>query len=128
MIKNFILRTFIVRKIHYERKLALFLKKSDLSKLSCFLHKLIGFIKIMCFPAILALSRPYTFISMSLLKCEPSPTILMIRINKGGICGRNHTHFSLQMSFVNFITNLCFTASLSCEFSNTGKCVRMRNS
>ena len=29
MIKNFILKTFIVRKIHYERKLALFFKKSD---------------------------------------------------------------------------------------------------
>ena len=28
MIKNFIIKTFIVRKIHYERKLALFLKKS----------------------------------------------------------------------------------------------------
>ena len=33
MIKNFILKTFIVRKIHYERKLALFLKKSDIAKL-----------------------------------------------------------------------------------------------
>ena len=30
MIKKFILKTFIVRKIHYERKLALFLKKSDI--------------------------------------------------------------------------------------------------
>ena len=30
MIKNFILKTFKVRKIYYERKLALFLKKSDL--------------------------------------------------------------------------------------------------
>ena len=30
MIKKIILKTFIVRKIHYERKLALFLKKSDL--------------------------------------------------------------------------------------------------
>ena len=39
-----------------------------LSKLSCFLHKFIGFIEIMRFPAILALSRPYTFINMSLLK------------------------------------------------------------
>ena len=29
MIKKFILKTFIVRTIHYERKLALFLKKSD---------------------------------------------------------------------------------------------------
>ena len=39
-----------------------------LSKLSCFLHKFIGFIKIMRFPTILALSRPYTFINTSLLK------------------------------------------------------------
>ena len=39
-----------------------------LSKLSCFLHKFIGFIKIMRFPAILTHSRPYTFINMSLLK------------------------------------------------------------
>ena len=30
MIKNFILKAFKVRKIHYERKLALFLKKSDM--------------------------------------------------------------------------------------------------
>ena len=29
MIKNLILKKFKVRKIHYERKLALFLKKSD---------------------------------------------------------------------------------------------------
>ena len=32
MIKNFILKTFKVRKIHKERKLALFLKKSDIIK------------------------------------------------------------------------------------------------
>ena len=32
MIKKFILKTFKVRKIYYERKLALFLKKSDLPK------------------------------------------------------------------------------------------------
>ena len=32
MIKKFILKTFIVRKIHNERKLALFLKKSDIPK------------------------------------------------------------------------------------------------
>ena len=39
----------------------------------------------MRFPAILALSRPYPFITMSLLKWEPSPTIFMFRINKGDI-------------------------------------------
>ena len=43
-------------------------KCNYLSKLSCFLHKFIGFIKIMRFPKILALSIPYTFISTSLLK------------------------------------------------------------
>ena len=32
MIKKFILKTFKVRKIHYERKLALFLKKSDIAQ------------------------------------------------------------------------------------------------
>ena len=51
----------------------------NLSKLSCFLHKFILFLKIIRFPAILALSRPYTFINMSVLKREPSPTIFMFR-------------------------------------------------
>ena len=44
-----------------------------------------GLIKIMRFLTILALSRPYPFNSISLMKWEPPPIILMFRINKGDI-------------------------------------------
>ena len=47
MIKKFILKTFIVRKIHYERKLALFLKKSDKATAEDFTDRVVRFLHLM---------------------------------------------------------------------------------
>ena len=55
------------------------------SKLSCFRHEMVGFIKIIRFPAILAFLRPHTFIVLALLKREHSTSNFMRVINKGNI-------------------------------------------
>ena len=48
-------------------------------------NKIIGFIKIMCFPAISAFLRLHTFMVLSLLKRERSTSNYMRKINKGNI-------------------------------------------
>ena len=50
-----------------------------------FRQEIVGFIKTIRFPAILAFLRPHTFIVLALLKREHSTSNFMCGINKGNI-------------------------------------------